>query len=69
MRWLDSITNSEYMNCEQTPIDSGEQRNLAFCSPWGCKELDTISQLNSSMVVVGCTTKLMTLLITSHLSL
>ena len=22
------------------------QRSLAFCSPWGCKELDTTEQLN-----------------------
>ena len=29
--------------CEfaQTPGDSGGQRNLASCSPWGCKDLDT----------------------------
>ena len=25
---------------EQTPGDSGEQRSLACCSPWGHKELD-----------------------------
>ena len=26
---------------EQTLGDSGGQRSLACCSPWGCKELDT----------------------------
>ena len=26
---------------EQTPGDSGGQGGLAWCSPWGCKELDT----------------------------
>ena len=31
---------------EQAPsIDDGEGR-LAFCSPWGCKELDTTECLN-----------------------
>ena len=24
------------------------QRSLACCSPWGCKELDTTEQLNST---------------------
>ena len=27
---------------EQTPGDSGGQGSLESCSPWGCKELDTI---------------------------
>ena len=26
---------------EQTPGDSGGQRNLACYNPWGCEELDT----------------------------
>ena len=26
---------------EQTLGDSGGQRSLGCCSPWGCKELDT----------------------------
>ena len=26
---------------EQTPGDTGGQRSLAGCSPWGCKESDT----------------------------
>ena len=27
--------------------DSGGQRSLAYCSAWGCKELDTTWQLNN----------------------
>ena len=27
-----------------------EQRNLAGYSPWGCKELDTIEQLNKAIL-------------------
>ena len=27
------------------------QRSLAGCSPWGCKELDTTEQLNTSMSI------------------
>ena len=26
---------------EQTPVDSKGQGSLVYCSPWGCKELDT----------------------------
>ena len=33
MRWLDGITDSMDMSL------SG-QGSLAYCSPWGCKELD-----------------------------
>ena len=35
---LDSITNSMDMNFEQILGDSGGQRSLACCSPWGHKE-------------------------------
>ena len=27
------------------------QRSLACCSPWGCKELDTTEQLNSTEIM------------------
>ena len=33
---------------EQTLGDSEGQGNLACCSPWGCKELDTTEQLNNN---------------------
>ena len=39
MRWLDSINNGHEF--EQTPGDSEEQGQLAGCSPWHRKELDT----------------------------
>jgi len=42
MRWLYSITNSMDMNLSKLREGvSGGQRNLACCSPWGHKELDT----------------------------
>ena len=31
---------------EQTPGDSGGQRSLVCCSPWGHKELDTTERLD-----------------------
>ena len=32
---------------QQSPEDSEGQRNLACCSPWGHKELDTTQRLNN----------------------
>ena len=46
MRWLDGITDS--MDVEQTPGDSGGQRSLVCCGPWGRKELNMTEQLNIS---------------------
>ena len=37
MRWLDDIINSMDMN----QANSRRWGNLAYCSPWGCKESDT----------------------------
>ena len=48
MRWLDGITNSMDMKCEQTPGDGERQRSLECCSPWGHKESDTTEQLNNN---------------------
>ena len=31
---------------EQAPGVRNGQGSLAFCSPWGCKELDTTKRLN-----------------------
>ena len=36
---IDSIADNEH-EFEQTVGDSGGKRSLAFCSPWGHKELD-----------------------------
>ena len=35
--WLHQVNGHEF---EQTLGDSGGQRSLACCSPWGCKEWD-----------------------------
>ena len=34
---------------EQTPGDNEGQGRLVCYSPWGCKESDTIEQLNNNM--------------------
>ena len=47
VRWLDSLSNHwvhHWLNgheLEQTVGDGGGQESLAYCSPWGHKELDT----------------------------
>ena len=33
---------------KKVPGDGEGQGSLAYYSPWGCKELDTIQQLNNS---------------------
>ena len=45
MRWVDGITNSMDMDLGKLG-DSNWQRDLACCSPWGCRELDTTQRLN-----------------------
>ena len=45
MRWLDGITDDGH-KFEQAPGVGDGQGNLACCSPWGRKELDTSEQLN-----------------------
>ena len=37
VEWHHRFNGHEF---EQTLRDSEEQGSLAFCSPWGCKELD-----------------------------
>jgi len=43
--WLHWFNGDEY---GQTPGDSEGQGSLACCSSWGCKESDTIWQLNNN---------------------
>ena len=33
---------------EQTPVDSGGQRSLVCCSPWGYKDSDTSLRLTAT---------------------
>ena len=40
------ITDSMDMSLSKLPGDSEGQGSLAFCSSWGCKELDTTEWLN-----------------------
>ena len=48
MRWLGGVTESMNIEFEQTQGDSEGQGSLAFCSPWGHKELDMTERLNNS---------------------
>ena len=43
--WHHRLNGHEF---EQAPGGSERQRSLACCSPWGCKESDTIYQLNNN---------------------
>ena len=43
--WHHRLNGYEF---EETPGDSEGQRNLAYCSPWGHKELDMTQQLNKN---------------------
>ena len=47
MRWLGSITNSMEMSLKKILGDSGRQRNLACCSPWGHRQWDMTERLNN----------------------
>ena len=40
MRWLDGITDLD-MNLSKLQEIVKDREDLACCSPWGCKELDT----------------------------
>ena len=46
MRWLDGITDSMDMSLNKLWENGEGQGNLAYCSAWGWKELDTTEQLN-----------------------
>ena len=51
MRWLDVITESVDLSLNK-PRDSGGQRSLVCCSPWGQEESDMTQQLNSHNVKI-----------------
>ena len=46
--WHHQFNGHEF---EQALGDSEGQGSLVSCSPWGCKELDTTQQLNTTMQV------------------
>ena len=51
--WLDGITDSTDMTLSKLwgaggGAGSEGQGSLACCSAWGCKELDTMEQLNNN---------------------
>ena len=45
--WYHSFNGHEF---EQTPGDGKGQSSLACCSPWGCKDLGPIEQLNDNIL-------------------
>ena len=44
--WHHQLNGHEF---EQTVGDSEGQGSLAWCSPWGCKELDMTERLNNKL--------------------
>ena len=46
MRWLDGITDSVDRNLSKL-WEAVKERSLAWCSPWGHRELDRTERLNS----------------------
>ena len=47
--WHHQLNGHEF---GQAPEDGEGQGSLACCSPWGCKDLDTIEQLNNNRPAV-----------------
>ena len=45
MRWLDGIIDSMDMDLSKFQ-EMVDERSLACCSPWGCKESNRTEQLN-----------------------
>ena len=46
--WHHQLDGHEF---EQAPGDGDRQGSLVSCSPWGCKESDTIEQLNNNKLI------------------
>ena len=46
--WRHQLNRLEF---GQTPGDEEGQGSLAYCSPWGHKELDVTEQLNKCMML------------------
>jgi len=46
--WHHRLNGHEF---EQAAGDGEGQGSLACCSPWGCKELDTTEQLNTTLTL------------------
>ena len=49
MRWLDGIMDSMDMNLGKLQ-ESGGQRSLVCCSPWGCKDWTRLSNWTSATI-------------------
>ena len=53
MRWLHGITDSMDMSLSKLQeLVLDREGSLAYCSPWGLKELDMTKQLNLSAILV-----------------
>ena len=53
MRWLDGITDSVDMSLRGRSLSLGDgegQGSLAYCSPCGCKKLETTEWLNKTTI-------------------
>ena len=50
VEWHHRLNGHEF---EQAPGDGEEQGSLAYCSPWGCIELDMTEQLNNKKHKLG----------------
>ena len=49
VEWHHWLNRHEF---EQALRDGEGQGNLAYCSPWGCKELDTTERLNNNNIIL-----------------
>ena len=46
MRWLDGITDLMDLSLSKLWKLVMDRKDLAYCSPWGCKELSVTERLN-----------------------